>query len=91
MTNIKYPTPQEALAYAENTGRNNMPGVDLPPGWYIRANEFRTIEIELYYGVHLMALSYSDHRVRIRRREDVQCKDFNDALNTIVSYAWENE
>lgn len=24
MTNIKYPTPQEALAYAENTGRNAL-------------------------------------------------------------------
>ena len=33
MTNIKYPTPQEALAYAENTGRVNMLARTAPEGF----------------------------------------------------------
>ena len=33
MTNIKYPTPAEALAYAENTGRVNMLARTAPEGF----------------------------------------------------------
>ena len=33
MTNIKYPTPVEALAYAENTGRVNMLARTAPEGF----------------------------------------------------------
>lgn len=85
MTNIKYPTPAEALAYAENTGRANV----LPLGWVIKTNKGHSIEIELYYGVHLMAVAYSDNLVRFRNLDSVQCNSFNEAMGKIVHHAWE--
>lgn len=82
----KYPTPAEALAYAENTGRANV----LPLGWLIQVNKGRSIEIELYYGAHLMAVAYRDNLVRFRRDlETVQCDNFNEAMDRIVKHAWE--
>lgn len=85
MTNIKYPTPADALAYAENTGRANV----LPVGWMMKVNKCVSIEIELYYGEYLMAVAYSDHLVRFRNLDSVQCKSFDEAMGQIVHHAWE--
>ena len=82
----KYPTPAEALAYAENTGCANV----LPLGWVIQVTKGEIIQIRLFYGQHLMAIAYSSNLVQFRRNyESVKCNSFDEAMGKIVHHACE--
>lgn len=81
----KYPTPAEALAYAENTGRANV----LPLGWVIQVTKGEIIQIRLFYGSNLMAVAYSTNLIQFRSGEKETCNSFDEAMGKIVHYAWE--